>query len=450
MYKPRVHKKFMFWNDWMFESIRGLERVINKPVKSSDNPIFDEPIGYVSVIYDREAKVFKMWYSTVEDSRPFTFPVAYATSSDGFGWEKPSLGIIEYEGSRDNNLTDMVGGTYVYLDEQDSNPERKYKVVYYTHETTALAVSKDGFHWHKGKYPIILPFLSDCFNVIIYDSLIQKYIVFCRPGFVDRRVAISLSEDLKNWDGPYTVLEPEEIQTHFYGLLPLQYEGVYVGFLSVFKTEEYEIENVRKMDGLLHTELSYSPNGICWQRIGAGQPWIPHGEPGEFDAGGVYPFAAIVTDKEIRIYYMGTFHRHGQNRPDREDCKLGVAILRRDGFISLNAGDEEGSVTSRIISSWTYAEDRLKQGGIQWTDFKKGELRVSVKTDENGYLKAELLDECWNVIEGYSRKESMPVSGDHFDAVLRWKQKAKIEPLDRRFRVRLLLKNGKLYSFSFK
>jgi len=450
----------MFWNDWMFESVRGLKRVINKPIKSGCNPIFDEPIDWINIIYDREDRVFKMWYATLKAPLPNGkgFALAYATSSDGFVWEKPSLGIVEYKGSRENNLTDMVGREVegLYLDKNDPNPERKYKLVYLTQKDgiegkTGLAVSKDGFHWRKTEYPMILPFPSDAFNVIVYDSQIQKYIVFSRPGYVDRRVAISLSRDLRNWGGPYTVLEPEEIQAHFYYLLPLQYEGVYVGFLPVLKTEEYEIKNAAKSNGLVHTELCYSPNGIYWQRIQAGRAWIPHGQPGEFDAGGVYPMAAVVVGKGIRLYYEGTFHHHGEIRDkDREDCKLGVATLRFDGFISLDAEDREGSVTSRIISSWTHAEDKLRgREWIQWTDFQKGELKANVKTDENGYLKAELLDEHWNVIEGYSRRESIPVVGDHIDAILRWKHRVTIKPLNKLFRVRLLLKNAKLYSFSF-
>jgi len=462
----RVNKKFMFWNDWMFESVRGLKRTINKPLKSSYNPIFDEPISTPGIIYEGENKIFKMWYSTLKapllDGR--AFGLAYATSSDGFGWKKPSLRIVKYQGSRENNLTNMMsrgGGAHVYLDEKEPNPERKYKMVYLTLlqeesvEKTALAVSKDGFHWRRGEYPIILPFISDCFNVILYDSFIQKYLVFSRPGYGDRRVAVSLSQDLKSWDGPYTVLEPEEIQAHFYYLLPWQYEGIYVGFLPVLKTEEREIKeehlsDTGKNDGLVYAELCYSPNGICWQRIGKGQAWIPYGEPGEFDAGGVYPTAAIIVDNEIRIYYEGIFHQHGEVRQDREDCRLGVATLRRDGFISLDAGNEESSVTTRAISSWTHAEDRLKRiGWVQWIDSKKGELKANVETDKGGYLKAELLDEHWNVIEGYSRRESIPVSGNHFDAILQWKHRAKIKPLGKLFRVRLILKNAKLYSFTF-
>lgn len=60
----------------------------------------------------------------------------------------------------------------------------------------------------------------------------------------------------------------------------------------MFKTEEYETEHTSKMDGLVHAELCYSPDGIGWQRMNPGSAWIPHGEPGEFDAGGIYPATA--------------------------------------------------------------------------------------------------------------------------------------------------------------
>lgn len=459
----RTNKRFMFWNDWMFESIRGLKRIINKPVKSGDNPIFDEAINYTSVIYDQEVKLSKMWFSTRKVSlmNHRGWGLGYATSSDGLTWKKPSLGIVEYQGSKENSLTDMVtegsGLGYVYLDRHDASVERRYKMVYLAREgnetpaieKTVLAVSADGIHWCKDKSPEVLPFKSDAFNVIMYDSFIKKYLVFSRPGYGDRRVAVSLSRDLKIWEGPYTVLEPEEIQTHFYYLLPWQYEGVYLGFLPVLKTDEYEIEHVSKMDGRVHAELCYSPNGIGWQRISPGEAWIPHGEPGEFDAGGVYPMAAIVVGDEVRIYYEGSLYQHGV---DRENCsRLGVAILRRDGFISLNAGEEEGSVTSRIIASWEHVEERIRkqQCGAQWINFKKGELRVHVKTEENGHLKTELLDEHWNVIKGYGRRESIPVTGDHFDATIHWKGKTTIRPLSSLFRVRLLVKNAQLYSFRF-
>ena len=51
----------------------------------------------------------------------------YAESDDGINWEKPSLGLQEWKGSKDNNLvrisTNGDGGmtTGIYLDETTTN-----------------------------------------------------------------------------------------------------------------------------------------------------------------------------------------------------------------------------------------------------------------------------------------------------------------------------------------
>ena len=372
-----------------------------------------------------------------------------------------NLVICDFVCPKENNLLNSVYREQgcVYLDENDPNPERRYKMTYQALEErdgrmqgrTALAVSKDGFHWNREAYSNdILPFTSDSPNYILYDKLIHKYIVFPRPGHLDRRVAICLSKDCENWDGPYVVIEPKDIQNHFYYLAPMQYEGMYVGFIPVFKPQEYELDLACKMAGPRDIELCYSPNGIGWERIQVGEAFLPHGELGEWDAGGAYPMSAIEVGKEIRLYYIGMFRQHGCFLKENRGHELGVATLRRDGFISLDAGEEQGSVTTRLISSWPPAEDSLKQlGWLQWIDWKKGELRVNVQTDKGGYLKAELLDDHWHIIEGYSRRESIPIAGDHIDTIVRWRQKDVIKPLKMLFRVRLIIKNAKLYSLSF-
>jgi len=90
----------------------------NNPLFKEDKPWeprFDNP--YASVIYDREDKLYKCWYSifiqcsqeswlTVprekrawvdwKESRDRGFGVCYATSKDGIHWEKPELGVIEF------------------------------------------------------------------------------------------------------------------------------------------------------------------------------------------------------------------------------------------------------------------------------------------------------------------------------------------------------------------
>src|SRR5207249_5595006 len=49
---------------------------------------------------------FRLWYqarSRIGGGN--SHAIAYAESSDGRRWEKPDLGLVEFEGSRANNLT---------------------------------------------------------------------------------------------------------------------------------------------------------------------------------------------------------------------------------------------------------------------------------------------------------------------------------------------------------
>ncbi len=100
----------------------------NNPLFKEDKPWeprFDNP--YCSIIYDEDEKIYKCWYSIFTKSGPKGkfpgeglasdkrawvkwregargFGVCYATSKDGIHWEKPELGLIDFNGSKKNNI----------------------------------------------------------------------------------------------------------------------------------------------------------------------------------------------------------------------------------------------------------------------------------------------------------------------------------------------------------
>lgn len=101
--------------------------------------------GPLSVI--QEGNRYRLWYGcswTVRD-RAVVAPdgrlqlgsegrgsgVCYAESSDGFHWDRPSLGTVEFEGSRDNNIISLSGlegiTGHVFLD-PNAPKEERYKV----------------------------------------------------------------------------------------------------------------------------------------------------------------------------------------------------------------------------------------------------------------------------------------------------------------------------------
>jgi hypothetical protein len=80
--------------------------------------------------------------------------LAYATSKDGIHWEKPKLGLVGYNGNRENNLVDVESGNgwYVVYDPEDPDAARKFKMISMG-ELMRLQVhfSGDGLTWTKGK-----------------------------------------------------------------------------------------------------------------------------------------------------------------------------------------------------------------------------------------------------------------------------------------------------------
>ena len=108
------------------------------------------------VIFDKEEKVFKMWYAAGETYEPDV--IAYATSKDGITWEKYSQNPI-LKANEDKKALDRykVGGCDVH---KISNNLYVMFYIGYTDINTArifVAKSQDGVNWERTGQPIIVP-----------------------------------------------------------------------------------------------------------------------------------------------------------------------------------------------------------------------------------------------------------------------------------------------------
>ena len=88
--------------------------------------------------------------------------VCLAKSRDGYNWEKPDLGLVEYNGSKHNNLVDILDGQthhiqacVVFHDPEDPDPGRRFKVIIetrkYPSNLFAVAFSADGLRWRESE-----------------------------------------------------------------------------------------------------------------------------------------------------------------------------------------------------------------------------------------------------------------------------------------------------------
>ena len=100
-----------------------------------------------------------MWYLGQANHEDCMFErICFARSKDGYNWEKPDLGLVEYNGSKHNNLVNLNHAdchvqtcTVLY---EPNDTEEPFKMVYdrpkHPNRLT-VAHSRDGLNWHE--YP---------------------------------------------------------------------------------------------------------------------------------------------------------------------------------------------------------------------------------------------------------------------------------------------------------
>ena len=338
--------KQLFFDDYLIESLTNARQGMNPAVKVDDNPILrpERPwegnhMRPLKVVFDSEDQVFRMWYNAstssvrLENGKPVPGGAAgfeldtrgsvicLALSRDGLHWERPSLGLVEFEGSKDNNILPNNGDLPTHPDFRDpheTDPAKLYKAMRLTGGTQTrgmqydLFYSADGFDWTPCEdNPVIdtgqeLGRWSGRFQG--WDPIRETYYVTMeashhwRGPYGKRLVGKAESPDMIHWSEPEIILVPDREDfpdTEFYSMPVLPYERVYVGLLWIFRTT-----NVTH-----HPELVFSRNGFHYQR-NFREPFIPRGGArGDFDSSSVYAQDAIVHGDRILTYYIGTNSR---------------------------------------------------------------------------------------------------------------------------------------------
>jgi len=452
------HTKQLFIDDLVIGSVTDLSRKVHEPSRHAGNPLItgDEPwerwlvgVNGRPVIYDDESREFKMWYGTyLPDATAPTgirYRVCYAVSKDGIRWERPELGQVEWAGSRGTNI--LKGGENwirrpnVLKDLGDPDPARRYKMTYADvfNGRTAItkAYSSDGIHWRSNGDGAPWFRTEHGANLLGWDPRVARYVIFTKmPGSQDS-MGRSTSADFVTWSEPETVLAPgsTEGDANFKGLTAFFYEDLYLGFLYNFK----RISSTRIL--VAEAELAMSRDGRRWQRVTPGESCFRLGPAGSWESDGVFPVAPVVHADRVWVYYNAWNVAYGANDEKRvaegwvengvrKQYAIGLATLRLDGFVSLDAGPKAGSLTTKPLE--------IPGGSLQ------------VNADVRGELRAELLDEADRPLPGYAAADCRPIRSDDLRHVIRWKRGAKLEELRGKVvKLRFTLRDGALYAFGF-
>ena len=377
----------LFLDDTLIDAMERVSRCVHQPDRHPENPILkgERPweanrVLYSDVVFDRDEGIYRLWYS-VHDPETEKSALCYATSEDGVHFERPELGLVEFDGSTRNNQALAPAGfsadKTVIEDRHDPDPARRYKMVYYTMSGVGVAWSADGLRWtaHESN-PVIRP-TGDASQSPFWDELLGLYVMYVRPNgrhmrrwwrrqgvpydasvFPTRRMGRSVSIDFETWTHVDEVVTPDERDgpgTEFYYMPVLRYESGYIGFLNVYHELTGDPAVLDGFNMNLDTQLTFSRDGIAWTRVCDRQVFLGV-EREAWDERRIYVDEVVVRDDEILVYYRGSNIPHdgvqgfiGQQHRGRtlRGDALGLARLRLDGFVSIEAGAAEGALTTR-------------------------------------------------------------------------------------------------------
>ena len=432
-------------------TLGAVRRDENNPLFREDKPWeprFDNP--YVSVIYDRQDKIYKCWYSIFtqasqeswilvprekrawadwRESRDRGFGVCYATSKDGIRWTKPELGIVEFGGNRRNNLVlRAVHGVGVIKDLHETDPRKRYKAIHAHRSHTDVWFSSDGLNWEHRKLPGLDN--GDTYNCVFWDPPRKKYVLFTRNwggtgakgkrygGGRYRRESRSESPDFLKWSRAKVVIEGLNTDLQIHDMPVFRHAGVYIGLVGLFDT----------VASRQHVELAWSPDTVHWHRICPGTPLIPNGrQMGDYDWGCIFASPLVFLKDEMRLYY-GSNNGRFMGWRDGFFC---LARLRPDGF----AGYEQIEGGSNKTAAITIKPVRAVAGS----------LRLTADVAAGGFVKVAILDASDKTLA-----ESELVARTVTDAKVQWLGGYSFGKLKgRNVRLRFELRDAKVYSFSF-
>ncbi len=469
-----IHDTQLFIDDYVIGEMNGVHKRLNQPVKHPKNPLIvrDKPweseLTYGAVVYDESDELFKVWYTiwTREKDKPPATGLGYATSPDGIEWTKP---IIDETTGTNLIVFDppqiYVDGAGVIIDPNETNPQRRFKMTYLAKPTgkesslsSCVGYSADGMHWSVEPLNPVFPF-SDTQIAPFWDTQLNRYVAFLRFGPPNVRIISRIeSEDFLHWSPKVTVVKKgkldEPFSTELYTMSGTPYAGAYIGLLNTYHGETIQpIPDDKPWMDRVDNQLVFSRNGVTWQRVmndGAisaadlkkERDWkqaaeqatfLPYGEfKKEWDWGQIYPHHPfLVVGDEIRIYYTAMSGRHWSTyHKDETSHAIGLATLRLDGFVSVVAGNEMGTLNTKPL---VFIGDTL-------------EINANA---EGGSLTVEALDVDGNPIEGFGKADCDPITSDKVRHAVSWKGNADCHLLQARpIRLRFHLQNAKLYSFT--
>ena len=237
-------RRELFIDATLIDSLEGVERRLHHPVPRDVAIIHDAPwegagSGYHTVIKDGD--IYRMYHRGsalgVKDGRLIIGKqvYCYAESKDGIKFEKPTLGLVEYNGSKENNIIWDGVGVHNFAPFLDANPDcaadARFKALAGTAKEGGLFAFKsaDGIHWSlMRKEPVVTEGAFDSQNLAFWDPTAGMYRAYFRTftkgvttgkvwkpaGY--RAVRVATSRDFLSWGNEADLTYEDSPDEHIY------------------------------------------------------------------------------------------------------------------------------------------------------------------------------------------------------------------------------------------
>ena len=223
----------------------------------------------------------------------------------------------------------------------------------------------------------------------------------------------------------------------------------YVGLVTTMHTDPID---AYRMD----VQLCYSRDLLVWNRAYR-KPYLPAGDTGSWDDMYVIVATPVLLDDTIYIPYCGhnlgngTYLRvgdetkafeMGERLPDGRTSSgaIGLATLKRDRWVSREPVGKFGVLQTKPLYC------------------ARGALQVNADASQ-GAIRAELVDHLGRPVEGLTRADCDPFTGDSLEHTVSWNGRSDFSEIigdsyhyprvARLLAVRFYIEQAKLFSFSF-
>ena len=412
----------LFADDQQITERTAVKRVVRpaiklaEPVIRGDEKWEQNPYAYGSFAYDEQAGTYKAWYQTINSGVSIRTPILYNLSKDGHEWSRPNLGIVDFEGSTNNNilikLQRLCSPSVIKVSDQVDS-EYPYRMAYWDIRKGSTydgwggmytALSKDGVHWQNDcERPRLVAekkmnSTSDVLD-LMYDSDTGKYVAHAKCWKWDgekplyRMICRSESADFREWSTPEVIFDPrsqDDSQPQTYGMPVFKYQGEYFGLLRVYHKPGNET---------IEIELAHSRDDKTWERIAPGTAFLPVGESGTWDDGMVFAAPPVVRNDEMSFYYGGW---DGPHNVGGRKAYIGLATTPVGRLVALTPDNDSGTIVTKLLN-------------------KSDLTNLTVNLDaRQGMVRFSLLDKDGSPVPGFGLEESTVFQGDSLTYSPRW------------------------------